>query len=377
MATERGEVMTSILVVDDDAVLRAVVVSELAKQGYDVSAAGSVDEGLGLMKVTGFDVLLTDLRMDGMDGIDLLTAVRDMSCDMRTILMSGYATARDYQQAIELGAVRVLCKPFTPDELIDAIEHAVDCENGFRGSIHGLSLLDILQMFHYARRNIVLSLVGARTAFIEMRDGEITHAVNGETSGIEALRTILTASSGSVTTSVPSIAGTQTIAVAFQSLVLDVLREIDEAGRDEPLDDGFDAVDSAFAAFEDTEETSPSGTAHWEHLNTILQKLAPGVGAVVVDAHTGAMVALQGPPLPAGSDDAVTALVVASANLASDCRCVEYVGRDVAFAAFAGVGGSELLLHTRLVGKLAAPRFRSLVRGIEASLDELDHSPKH
>jgi ActR/RegA family two-component response regulator len=364
--------MTSVLVVDDDAVLRRAVASELTKRGYDVSSAGSVDEGLGLMREAPFDVLVTDLRMGGKDGIDLLTAVRDHASATRTILMSGFATAKDYQHAIELGAVRVLCKPFTPDELIGAIEHAVDCETGFRGSIHGLSLIDIIQMFHYARRTITVTVTGARTAFIDIRDGEIVHAQHGEVTGTDALRHILGASSGAITTSVPNTEGPRTIEVPFQSLVLDVLRELDEEGRDEWEDAAFDGVDAGFDALTDDQESGAgAGGAHWEHLNAVLQQLAPDVGAMIVDVHTGAIVTLVGAQHTEGCDGAVATLLALASSLGGDCMSVEYVGEDVAFAAFTGVGGGELLLHTPLVGSLAAPRFRSLVRRIEASLSEL------
>src|SRR6202000_845093 len=98
---------------------------------------------------------------------------RDVSPQTRAVLMSGYATARDYQRAGELGAVRVLCKPFTPSDLIQCIHQAVECETGFRGSVHGLSLVDMLQMYHYARRSVTIAVDGSSHGRPHLRQGQI------------------------------------------------------------------------------------------------------------------------------------------------------------------------------------------------------------
>src|SRR5262249_35082319 len=146
--------------VDDDEKFRTTLGRDLSEHGYDVRLAQNADEAERTLTSASIDILLTDLRMPGDDGIDLLDRVRTLSAKTRTILMSGYASARDYQRAIECGAVRVLCKPFTSSELLLAIRQAIECETGFRGSIHGLSLVDLLQMFHYGRRSLAIVVDG-------------------------------------------------------------------------------------------------------------------------------------------------------------------------------------------------------------------------
>src|SRR6185437_5329665 len=165
----------------------------------------------------------TDLRMGDRDGIDLLTACRAAARPARAILMSAYATARDYDTALQLGAVRVLCKPFTPRELIEAIREAVECEHGFHGNIHGLSLLDILQMFHYGRRNATIIIGGLKPGRIYVEGGNIVHAEVADAQGESALVALLSARSGSIRTTVLGDM-VRTIQRPFEQLMLDALR---------------------------------------------------------------------------------------------------------------------------------------------------------
>lgn len=221
--------MTRLLVVDDDDAFRGTIGRDLAEHGYDVRFAANADEAIVKLSAEPIDILLTDLRMPGADGIDLLLQVRTLSARTRTILMSGYATARDYQRAIECGAVRVLCKPFTSSELLQAIRQAVDCETGFRGSIHGLSLVDLLQMFHYARRSLAIAVDGWDPGHVFLEDGRIVHASYRDVTGEEALRAILAMPAGSLRTMVLPEHTPHTIARDFEGLLLDALRTMDEA----------------------------------------------------------------------------------------------------------------------------------------------------
>jgi CheY-like chemotaxis protein len=224
--------VTSVLIVDDDAAFRTTIGRDLAEQGFDVSLAASAAEAETVLVAGAIDILLTDLRMPGADGIDLLDRVRTLSARTRAILMSGFASARDYQRALECGAVRVLCKPFTSAELLQAIRQAVDCETGFRGSIHGLSLVDLLQMFHFARRSLAIVVDGWAPGHVFLEDGRIIHAVYQEQVGVPALRAILAMPAGSLRTMVLPAATPHSITGDFDALLLDALRAIDEAAAD-------------------------------------------------------------------------------------------------------------------------------------------------
>lgn len=220
--------MTSVLIVEDDTTFRSTLARDLGSRNYSVQVASGVEEALATLARGQFEVLLTDLRLGGRDGIDLLKRVRTIAPATRSILMSGFASARDYQRAIELGAVRVLCKPFTSAELNQAIEHARDCSVGYSGNIHGLSLIDVLQLYQFGRKSIAIRVVGAQGGLILLRDGGFAHAECGELTGEAALIALLARPSGVLhSETLPSTYAT-TINRPAQAVLLDCLRKIDE-----------------------------------------------------------------------------------------------------------------------------------------------------
>lgn len=223
--------MTAVLLVEDDVPLRQALAGELRACGYEVLVAGAADDAVEQLCQRPIDVLVTDLRMGGRDGIDLLGDALRLSPRTRCVLMSAYATARDHQRATELGAVRVLCKPFTPDDLRDAVIEAVECARGFRGSFHGLSLVDMLQLFHLSRRSLRLGMLGERDGYVEFCEGEIVDARYGDVAGEGALPHLLRSESGAVSTGVAR-GGERTIERPFQNLLLDALCLLDEQARD-------------------------------------------------------------------------------------------------------------------------------------------------
>ncbi|MBX3156427.1 MAG: response regulator [Deltaproteobacteria bacterium] len=276
--------MTSVLIVDDDDAFRSTLGRDLASKGFDVALASYVDEAIGQLTERPIDVLLTDLRMPGADGVDLLASIRSISPRTRAILMSGFATARDYQRAIECGAVRVLCKPFTSAELMQAIRQAVDCETGFRGSIHGLSLVDLLQMFHYARRSLAIVVDGWAPGHVFLEEGRIVHAVYRELIGEPALQAILAMPAGSLRTMVLPEAPPHSITREFSELLLDALRMLDEssAPADAELSDFDDILPEAAPRL-----SSSSSLAH-------LRKLDGCTAACVVDTESGVVLGSDG-----------------------------------------------------------------------------------
>jgi CheY-like chemotaxis protein len=275
--------MTSVLIVDDDPAFRTTIGRDLGEQGFTVALAQNADEATELLAGRSIDVLLTDLRMPGDDGIDLLAKVRTLAPRTRAILMSGYASARDYQRAIECGAVRVLSKPFTPSELLQAIRQAVECETGFRGSIHGLSLVDLLQMFHYARRSLSIVVDGLAPGHVFLEDGHIIHAVYRELQGEPALRAILAMPAGSLRTMVLPQATPHSITRDFQPLLLDSLRTVDEdhaRGGDWELDEMLDSP----------VRTSPQ----LEHICEHLRRLDGYSAALLIDGQSGVVLGGDG-----------------------------------------------------------------------------------
>lgn len=245
--------MTDVLIVEDDASFAAPLARSLEAARYRVAVAASYEQAMDRLASTRFDVLLTDLRLSDRDGIDLLASVRALPRAPRAILMSGYASARDHQTATELGAVRVLCKPFGPDELLGAVRQAVECEDGFHASVHGLSLVDLLQMLHLAQRTVTLRVGGDTPAEIHLDAGEVVHATRGPVTGAAAFAGALSTRAGWASTSVLDPAVPRTISASFDALLLDALRAADEERRDSAdaieVDGILDGID--FSELED------------------------------------------------------------------------------------------------------------------------------
>ena len=251
--------MTSVLVVDDDAPLARALARELRGNGYDATPVSGYDEALERLSEQSYDVVLTDLRMGAKDGLDLILAIAESFPATRPILMSAYATARDSERAKELGAVRVLCKPFDTAEMLQAVERAVECAQGFVGSVHGMSLVDMLQMFHYAQRSVSVRVLGGLPAAIHLKNGHIVHASHGAVEGEAALAQILVLPAGSLQTS-PLEPVAQTISRQFQPLMLDLMRLLDEARRG-PLPELSYGVESVLPADSGADDAGfePSG----------------------------------------------------------------------------------------------------------------------
>ncbi len=260
--------MTTVLVVEDDLMFAKAVGHDLTDQGLDVSIVHTVEEALKRLHERAYDVLLTDLRLGAQDGIDLLSELREVSPNTRSVLMSGYATARDYHRAVELGAIRVLCKPFTPSELIQCIRQAVECGNGFRGSVHGLSLIDMLQMFNFGRRSVTIAVSGRSPGRLHLRDGQLIHAEHQALDGEAAVQSILAMPAGTLSTGALPASLAATITRDFREVLLDALRAIDEGKPSTSHQSGFD-VDIEFDVHGDSVAPPPAPTPAAAHTRMI------------------------------------------------------------------------------------------------------------
>ena len=106
-----------ILVVDDDRSLRQFLSIMLKRAGYDVRVAASGREGLTAMARDAADVVLTDLTMEGMDGMGVLRGVRENWPDTEVVMITAYGTTENAVAAMKQGAYDYICKPFNTEEL--------------------------------------------------------------------------------------------------------------------------------------------------------------------------------------------------------------------------------------------------------------------
>ncbi len=121
--------ITRVLIVDDEAVVRRGIGRALHNREIISKAAANGEEALALLKNHDFDLVLLDIKMEGMDGIEVLKHIRNQYPDMRVIIITGYPTIETAVRCTKLGALDYLIKPFSLDDLDATLEKA-DAERG-------------------------------------------------------------------------------------------------------------------------------------------------------------------------------------------------------------------------------------------------------
>lgn len=223
---------TSVLVVEDESDFRIVLAGMLDSLGVkDVGMADGVPAAIEQLGERAYDLLLTDLRLGNGTGMELVEIARAQAPAMRSVLISAHASARDVEVARDQGVVEVLTKPFTTDRLESALRKALASTTGLWGEVQELSLLDMLQMYHYGRRSLVVALSGEVEGRITFDNGEIVDATAGELRGLAALSQLLRMTTGLVRTEIGAGSSERTIEADFQSTLLEALRLLDEENR--------------------------------------------------------------------------------------------------------------------------------------------------
>src|SRR6266498_550273 len=115
-----------VLVVDDEDLVRELVRDAMAEQGYDVYTAASGREALSLGREHEFDLIFSDVVMDGLNGFEVLKAFReDLNSKAEIVLMTGQASVESAIEAVQHGANDYICKPFSIG-VLQAIATAVE-----------------------------------------------------------------------------------------------------------------------------------------------------------------------------------------------------------------------------------------------------------
>ncbi len=110
-----------ILIVDDEATIRNFLVRVLERESYTVTAAQNGVEALRVLESLPVDLMLSDIRMDAMDGVDLLKQARERYPDLAVLLLTGHATVDSAIAALRHGALNYLLKPIKNEELVAAV----------------------------------------------------------------------------------------------------------------------------------------------------------------------------------------------------------------------------------------------------------------
>jgi excisionase family DNA binding protein len=114
-----------ILVVDDEQAVRDLLSKTLTMADYDVDSADDGPSAIEKMRAVEYDLLITDLKMPGMDGLSVIREARKLAADLRVIIITGYSTEASAIEAINLGVSGYLTKPFRLPRILAAAARAL------------------------------------------------------------------------------------------------------------------------------------------------------------------------------------------------------------------------------------------------------------
>jgi DNA-binding NtrC family response regulator len=115
-----------LLFVEDESALRQAIAAQLTARGYVVQEAASGEEALACLAEFAFDIIITDLRLPGIDGAAVVEAAVGRYPDIIAIVVTGYGTVKDAVESIKRGAWDFVSKPFQIDELLHALDSAIE-----------------------------------------------------------------------------------------------------------------------------------------------------------------------------------------------------------------------------------------------------------
>lgn len=119
-----------ILVVDDEESIRDLCTRVLTRAGFAVATASNGEDAMRSLGEKLFDLVISDIRMPGMSGLEVLQAAKTSFPGIRVVLITGFGTAETVARARQSGADRVLTKPFNPMELLAAVREILPNPNG-------------------------------------------------------------------------------------------------------------------------------------------------------------------------------------------------------------------------------------------------------
>jgi DNA-binding NtrC family response regulator len=137
----------NILVVDDEPVIRVGLTRTLEGTEFSVDCASNGHSAIEMLQQKEYDLIITDLKMPGMSGFEVLATVKALQPDVPVIMITGFATVETAVEAMKSGAVDYIVKPFTPDQILEKVHRALaqrvvspeeiiikkelDCHHGF------------------------------------------------------------------------------------------------------------------------------------------------------------------------------------------------------------------------------------------------------
>ena len=312
-----------ILLVDDEPNVVKSCARMLELEGFTVEGVTSGAQAVDRYREQSFDLVLTDLKMPDVDGLDVLTAIREINPGAAVVIFTAYGTKESVVEALRLGAREFLEKPLDTKSLIATVRNILEQENGaaVRGNLRTMSLASIFQIncteLNQARLRIRHD---GKEGNIYFADGNVVHADLGPKVGEEAVYELLSWEDGEFELGMDIPASERTITTGWSGLLLEGMRRLDEqsAGLDV-----LDELEETEAASDTMHEKGVTGDMIKE-LASALKQL-DNVTGVVITARDGIVLADD---LEIGDPQTQGAIAVFVGNAAS------MVGESLALGPF-------------------------------------------
>jgi CheY-like chemotaxis protein len=226
----------NVLIVDDDQAFLRLIQKDLEgfSESFNVLTAESGAAALDLLRNTYVSFVVSDLRMPGMDGFELLAAVLKTYPDVPVYMMTSYDKPKTKDVVIQSGASGYLKKPFTAIELFGEITKTLN-KKAEGGSLHNVTLETFLQLIEMEQQTSTLRIVDKkrqRGGVLFFRDGELMNARIGDQQGKDAAYKILSWSNVSLSIEHHCVFQEKMIDGDLQAILLDAMRAKDELAEE-------------------------------------------------------------------------------------------------------------------------------------------------
>ena len=199
MAMATGQGAWRVLVVDDEENLNWSLVNSLQKEGYVTEGARTGEDALRRMADTSFDCVISDVKMPGMDGFELLQWLRENRPRTRVIMMTAFGSPTARQEALRSGVIAYMEKPFDLRSLKEELRRLAAADASERADEEGYDLLEVARVLNLSRRDIAVSVQGGGfSGTLRFLRGELVYAEAGPLRGEQAFFAVCTPKGGQV-----------------------------------------------------------------------------------------------------------------------------------------------------------------------------------
>lgn len=226
------EQLKKVLIVDDEEDILWSLQNNLCNDSLqvDITAASSGEMALEILgNSEKIDLVITDIKMPGISGLDLLIEIKNRYPYTSVIIMTAFPSNEYKKEAILKGSLHFLEKPFDINGLREMVSLAIKEDNMFKGTVAGVGLTDVIQIKALSGINSALRVKdGEQQGVIYFENGQVIHAICDDMEGVEAFYQIMEFTGGVLDSINVTNLPPQTITVPVEALLIEGMRRLDE-----------------------------------------------------------------------------------------------------------------------------------------------------